>query len=307
MNRQALLPLSILLVLLASSPLAAQDVVVAASEIAQTLTLGMTEKGKTKVAVASFRDQSGKATPLGGFLAEEIANQVVAFSRGNLRVVERTRTDAIFEEQRLGLDGLREPSNLDAFVRVLEVDALIVGTLTSLPELGDLTRVHARLIAVPTGEVLTSASRSVRLGSVQTAQLPEESTLPQGGVTATGDSWKTIDFEPIRCEQEARRTLCHLIVTNNDRDRELSFYFHRTYLYDQTGRRFQASSGKVANLTGSQDVEMRLVSGVPTAVTVTFEGLPSGVNLVKLLHLYLYSSEWSSGEAELRNIPIVEK
>ena len=97
--------------------------------------------------------------------------------------------------------------------------------------------------------------------------------------------------------------MCELLATNNDRDRDLSFRSRNTFLYDQRGRRYQAATIRVANIQ-DRDVDIRLVAEVPTAVTVFFEDLPSGIELVKVLDLYLYSSGWDVGNAELRNIPV---
>ncbi len=76
--------------------------------------------------------------------------------------------------------------------------------------------------------------------------------------------------------------------------------------YDQRGRRYEASRIKVANIESRGSVFIRLVAEVPTAILISFEGLPSGVEIVKLLDLKLFTNGWSYGKAELRNIEVAQ-
>lgn len=261
-----------------------QEIVFAAEGIARTLALEMREHGKTTVAISSFRElATGQATPVGAFLAEELVTQLTKVGT-DLTVIERSRTDAIFDEQQLGLDGLREPGRLDAFVKVLEVEALVVGTITTLPELGGKSRINARLIAVPTGEILASDSDFVPLKDVKVD--PHPPGLPRPIERVSRDSWKTLDFEALGCNRRDRDLLCEILVTNNDHDLEVYFYASNSFVYDERGSRYEPKQVKVANIASNRHVQILLVSEVPTRITLSYEGLPpSGVKQVKLLTL----------------------
>lgn len=287
---------------LTASPLHGEEVVEAASQIARILELEMREQGKKTVAVSSFRDlATGQATPVGAFLAEEILTQLAALAKG-LTVVERSRTDAVFDEQQLGLDGLRQPGGLDAFVKVLAVDSLVVGTISSLAELGDRSRVHARLIAVPTGEILASTSVYIPLASVPPDKLPKlPAPPPRSAGPLASQELSGITYELVGCSQTTRLITCHLVVSNNGADREVLLYRSirsKTHLYDQRGF-FFASSRLVLGDVDSTARELRkfLITEVPTSLKIVFQGVPSAIEFIKILNV-----STADGDIAFRNV-----
>jgi len=285
------------------APVRGEEVVEAATQMARILELEMREHGKKTVAVSSFRDlTTGVATPVGVFLAEEVVTQLALLAK-DLRLIERTRTDAIFEEQQLGLDGLREPGNLDAFVKVLAVDALVVGSISTLAELGERSRVNVRLIAVPTGEILASTSVFISLASVPNDKLPKlPSQAPPSAGPLGSQELKGVSFELIECSQTTRLITCHLVVTNNGADKKVilgrSTSYGGTYLYDQRGFNFMSSRIVIADVDSTASyVEKFLITEVPVSLKIYFDGVPSAIEFIKILHLAT-----SGGALEFRNI-----
>ncbi len=300
--------LAAVLLIVTALPVHGQEIVVAASDMARTLALEMKEQGKTRVAVATFRDHLGAVTPVGAFFAEELTSQLLIFKGNSLTVVERSRTDAVFAEQKLGLDGLRESKKLDAFVKILQVDALVVGTITKLPELGNRMRINARLIGVPSGEGLASASVFVPLTSLPDSlpSVPPPPPAPQAGQVASQDL-KGVTYELLGCTKTDRTVMCQLVVTNNLADRTLEVHltprdYERTFLYDQRGYYF-GSTRLVIGDVDTTDVVARkfLIAGIPTSLRIYFKGVPPTIEFIKIFQLGT-----RDGPLEFRNIAFVD-
>lgn len=313
-------------------PVQGQEMVLAASEMARTLALEMKERGKTRVAVATFRDHLGAVTLVGAFFSEEVTSQLLVFKGNNLSVVERSRTDAVLAEQKLGLDGLRESGKLDAFVKILQVDALVVGTITTLPELGNRMRVNARLIAVPSGEGLASASVFVPLTSPRTDQPDSPPTVKQdellkqgipgpGGrvaplssrsvavCPAAGQAQQTVESDDFSfalrcCRATGDKVTCDFIITNQRDDRGLNIYGN-SRVFDEFGNEYYVVEGKLGNTrrdwgtAGPSALSNHLVSDIPIKAELSFAKIATEAQLLTVLEIICLNSS-----VQFRNVPV---
>jgi len=84
-------------------------------------------QAKMRVAVLDFQDNSGSGAP-----AKAITDMMTTelFNSGVFTVVERSRMDALAQEQRLAGQGLADPTTAVQMGKVLGVDALITGSVT---------------------------------------------------------------------------------------------------------------------------------------------------------------------------------
>jgi TolB-like protein len=281
-------------------PLFGQELVFAASDMARTLALEMREQGKRSVAVSTFRNLDGETTPVGAFFAEELTTQLVAVKDEDLVVVERSRTDAIFEEQKLGIDGLRESGKLDAFVKVLEVDALVVGTISTIPELGGKMRINARLIAVPSGEALTSASAFARSETTPDRhpprKSPDEATGGSGGSrdpsTPSGPMSQRADgflFELDRCEPQGGTLVCTFFVTNQAGDRTLQLISRGSRVVTSSGDGYLAKRKELGSRSTNGTAGIEIVSGIRTRGALHFPGVPPMSGRIPLLEIVCWA------------------
>jgi TolB-like protein len=115
-----------------------------------SLVLGGEETGALALAPFSFRD--GREAPLLGYLDE---SAIVSLS-GNphIRLVERSRLEAVREEQRLQLDPAMDTGSAIRIGKLLGARYIITGQVIPLES---QVIVFGRLIQVETGEILNAA------------------------------------------------------------------------------------------------------------------------------------------------------
>lgn len=290
-----------ILVALCGGSVSAQQLEQVVEDLADQISESLTSQEKKKVAILPFTDLSGRPTQLGQLLAEELTNQLFLRRGGRFEVVERSKVDAIWQEQELGAEGWVSSEKLGGVGQLVGADAILTG---SLAELEDRLRLNARLMAVPSGKLFATASTfmlKTGLGAGMLAPLED-----QGGSGASGGKVrpshsrevKNVTFDLIGCEKQTRLIVCKLIVVNNDVDTILRIYaeYERSPLYDQAGRVFFANLAKIANKEG-HDVRTRLITEVPTAVEFHFQGVPSTIEFIKVL-----SFDTSAGRVEFRDV-----
>jgi TolB-like protein len=89
------------------------------------------ESGKTKVAVLDFPDITGAHSAFGKYLAEQISVGMVTAKKG-FTVVDRANLRSILAEHQLTEEGLVKPENAKQLGEFSGVDALVLGTITSV-------------------------------------------------------------------------------------------------------------------------------------------------------------------------------
>ena len=285
----------------------AQQIDQAIQELSSQILDSLQAKGKTKIAVVEFSDLSGQVTPLGRLVADELISQLFTRSGERLKLVERAKLEEVLGEQRLGVKGLLEKQSVETFGRVLGVEAILTGTYAVLE---DRVRINARLIAVPSAELFaTAATYLSRLGLADGLFVPESNEggkpgtpkkAPPPGPIASKE-YKGINYELLRCDRETRLITCHFVLTNNGADRDYTLLVTSgsgTFLYDQRGHQFFVTRVRVADVEASDYVVRKfLITEIPTPAQLFFEGVPSTIEFIKILHL-----STNDGDIEFRDV-----
>lgn len=300
------------LALLAILPAAAQaqQIEQAVGVLSDQILESLHAQGKTNVAVVELTDLSGQVTPLGRLVSEELISQL--FHRGGkeLKLIERSKLDAVLGEQKLGVTGLLEKQHVEAFGRILGVQAILTGSIAVLQ---DRVRINIRLIGVPSAELFaTAATYMSRLGldesyfepespreSVGDATSRDKESRPAGPIASK--SLHQISYELLGCTKATRLITCHLVLTNNGADRDYWLAVDggsQTYIYDQRGYGFLSTRVRLADVEANGNVAHKfLITEIPTEATIFFEGVPSSIEFIKILHL-----STNDGDLEFRDV-----
>ncbi len=289
------------LVLILPVLLSAQQLEQVVEELAEQISESLSAQEKKKVAILPFTDLAGSTTQLGQLLAEEITNQLFIRRDGRFEVVERSKIDAIWQEQELGAEGWLSSETIGGVGSLVGADAVLTGTLA---ELEDRLRINARLMAVPSGKLFATASTfmlKTGLGEGMLSPVATNGGQGSGGMQAKPRASREVSnvtFDLIGCEKQTRLIACKLVAVNNDVDREIRVWaeYQKSPMYDQAGRAFYANLVKVANNEG-RDVRARLITEVPTSIELHFQGVPSTIEFIKVLSL-----KTSLGQVEFRDV-----
>ena len=151
------------LLMLVCAPAEADDF----GKMAAKLTRAAARHGKKRVAVLAFQSIHSTNDPAGLIVAERLVSGVV--EEGEIEVVERTLLESVMKEQQLEVSGVVDSESVKELGKILEVDALITGTVINLKN--DRLEINARLIDAESAKVLT----------VTTARVNKEWSEPLGG------------------------------------------------------------------------------------------------------------------------------
>lgn len=120
------------------------------------------KKGALRMAATPFvstNDASGGDNGFGNYFAETITS-VIVNSVKNVRMIERTRLDAITKENALSLSGLIDENDARRVGELLPIDYILTGTYTVL---GDELAINARFVNVISGEISFSKNDQFRI------------------------------------------------------------------------------------------------------------------------------------------------
>jgi len=115
-------------------------------------------------------------------------------------------------------------------------------------------------------------------------------------------------FELTDCQLFGTRITCELLVTNNDKDRELeirgSYYAgDKTRLVDPDGNEYDVSKvqfGSPNPYKQKQGATANLVTGVPFKLALVFDNMPQDMTTISLLDI----SVEGTGSVQFRDIPL---
>jgi hypothetical protein len=112
-------------------------------------------------------------------------------------------------------------------------------------------------------------------------------------------------FELSDCQLFGTRITCELLVTNNDKDRELeirgSYYAGgRTRLIDQRGNEYGVAKVRLGGDERKENARANLVTGVPFKLVLVFDDMPPDMTTISLLDI----SVDGTGSVQFRNIPL---
>ena len=285
-------------------PAGAQSLDQAVGELANQLGTPLQEGDKTKIAIVEFTNLSQRVTRLGRLIAEELTSQLVQRGGRQFQLVERVKVDEIFDEAGRAGKGQIEDGGTRAVAALQGVDAILAG---SAAEIGSRVRLNARLMTFPGGELLTAASAYLSKDGLppEIFEVIEDSRESQGSDDSAGVAARTdlkgVTYELLGCAEAPRLISCELVLTNNLADRKVRFYARYTFMHDQRGYKFDSTGVRIADVEGV-DVTKRLIAELPVPMTVSFTGVPSAIDFVKILHL-----RTSDGELEFRDVLLETK
>ena len=126
-------------------------------DISKRLVTKIAATNKTKIAVADLTDLQGVVHQLGRFVSEEISINLV-LSAPKFTVIDRNHLRTILREQKLSMSGLMDPKNQKKLGKILGVDALLLGSITSF---GESYRITFKLVATDTAQVVAADRGSI--------------------------------------------------------------------------------------------------------------------------------------------------
>lgn len=147
----------VMLTLLVGRIATAADINREFEDIANRLVNKIAATNKTKVAVADLTDLQGIVHQLGRFASEEISINLV-LAAPKFTVIDRNHLRTILKEQKLSMSGLMDPANQKKLGKILGVDALILGSITSF---GESYRITFKVVATDTAQVVAADRGSI--------------------------------------------------------------------------------------------------------------------------------------------------
>lgn len=287
--------------------------------ISTTLAEGISKGGKKTVAVVDFTDLQGNITELGRFIAEELSVNLTAMAKG-FEVIDRIHLKSILTEHKLSLSGLVNPETVKQLGKIAGVDAIVTGTVTPF---GDSIRVSVKVITTDTAKIITASTGDIPktkaieeliakgIGSptAPAPTAPATPTAPKPSMRSTHIAQVGgLVFEVPGCKLTGDVVQCIFFVISKEKDREV--YIYGTYslpsrMFDNFGNVYIANKIRVANVEGSGNVWITLISEVPTKGILTFSGVSPEATSISALEISGYDgSEGKRFKAQLRNIPL---
>jgi curli biogenesis system outer membrane secretion channel CsgG len=281
------------------------------ADLSQQIAKEMTENQKRTIAVMAFVDINGRVTDFGHFLEEELVTHLHRTRK--FRLIERQLLDEVIAEQKLSLTGILDTTSAKRLGRILGADAIVSGTITNLY---NSVKVNARLINTETGEIFAAASTEI-IKDQSVIELMGGNQQPGGrdnqGRTQAANSIipavdaKGITFELKQCRKAGGAITCDLLLTSNDRERELWLSTYESTgpssLFDDAGNEAAVAYVRLGNKDGEQ-VHSTLVAGVAVKAMLRFEGISPQAEKIALLKIKGFIAGGPRVEAEFRNIPI---
>ena len=309
---------SVLIVSLTFAPiLRGQDKDVRA--LAGTFADALAKVSKKSVAVVDFTDLQGNVTELGRYLAEQLSVSLAMTGKG-IEVVDRTHLKALLQEHKLGSSGVIDPATAKKLGQIAGVDVLVTGSLTPF---GDSVQLAVKALDTTSARILTASMTDIAktraieelLGRGITPAVGGVASAPGGGAGTATSSLPTvasaevmeIQFALISCKGSSNGISCRVLCTNKGEDRKLEVFGrgsrYDTLIIDETGSQYKISEV----LVGNQRSEGTLVSGVPTMLTLSFDGVKSMPSRIALLEFRCWVKDKREVFAvQLRQIPITK-
>ncbi len=173
-----LLPCLILLVLCHSTSLAASKYEDSVKELAEGVAAEAIKMKKSRLALLDFVDSKGDVTPIGQFLAEELATHLLV--AGELKVVDRKLLIATMEKHQLTHLDTSQAKAAKKVAKALRADLYVTGAYLEIPE---GIQVTAKLIG-PYTVYPVGASRTIVPKSGPLAALLKQAAAPAPATAA---------------------------------------------------------------------------------------------------------------------------
>ena len=129
--------------------------------------------------------------------------------------------------------------------------------------------------------------------------------IPKPVISKPKVDYQLYTFELTDCQLFGTRMTCELLITNNDKDRELeirgSYYAgNKTRLIDQRGNEYDVSKVQLGSYDRKQGATANLVTGVPFKLGLIFDDIPQDMTTISLLDI----SVEGTGSVQFKDIPL---
>jgi hypothetical protein len=141
--------------------------------------------------------------------------------------------------------------------------------------------------------------------TVQSDPAPKNRPQAQGQIAKS----HFYNFGLEKCAKSGTTIACDLVITNQDKDRDLVFGDYNSSLYDDMGNAGKIKNVSLANQKGMYYAKNLLVSGVPTKARVGFEDISPQATKISLMTIRCFTSDPNSYPPEMfeikfRNVPL---
>jgi len=269
------------------------------------------------VAIADFANLSGTPTELGKYLAEQFSD-VMVNANISFSVINRGRLNFLLKEAGLDAKGLLDPNSVAKLGKLKGIDAIVVGTMTSV---GESINVNVQALNLETAVILASAKGSLpRTPAIIELEKKELGIEPGGVVTPVkpvttkpkvpAQSTFTKDpllFECLECTQSGENVNCKFRITSVGKDIDLSTGSGRlSRIIDEEGNDFFMSNSRLANVSGGRWQKKTLVADVPISAEFTFSEVNRKMNMITKMEIYSNIENYTRFTVLLKNISVTQ-
>ncbi len=290
--------------------------------ICQKLADNVVNAGKKAIAVVDFTDLQGNVTELGRYFAEEYSVGLMTTGKA-FDVIDRTHLKAILVEHKLAATGIIDPQTARQLGQIAGVDALITGTITPF---GDTVRLSVKVLDTNTAKILGAYSGDVAktkaieelLGKgIEGSSSSQNVSSAKSAPSSRGQYTKSINksnandftFELKMCKMSGTRIICEVLITNNEKDKQLNVwgasYSDYSRIIDNNGLEYKAKNFQLGSSStdGGGYVSVTMVTGIPTLLRFAFENVSEPPDSIALLDI-VGTAGGPAFRGQLRNIPI---
>ena len=269
------------------------------------------------VAIADFANLNGTPTELGKYLAEQFSD-VMVNANISFSVINRGRLNFLLKEAGLDAKGLLDPNSVAKLGKLKGIDAIVVGTMTSV---GESINVNVQALNLETAVILASAKGSLpRTPAIIELEKKELGIEPGGVVTPVkpvttkpkvpAQSTFTKDpllFECLECTQSGENVNCKFRITSVGKDIDLSTGSGRlSRIIDEEGNDFFMSNSRLANVSGGRWQKKTLVADVPISAEFTFSEVNRKMNMITKMEIYSNIENYTRFTVLLKNISVTQ-
>jgi len=290
-----------------------------ASIVSDLATKMATKTAIKNVAIADFTKLDGSPTELGKYLAEQFSD-VMVNANTTFSIVDRGRLNYLLKEAGLDAKGLLDPNSVAKLGKLKGIDAIVIGTMTSV---GENLNVNVKALNLETAVILASAKGSLRR-TPSIIALEEKGLSSEGGgqtaTTTTPVKSKTpvmpaqrtfqkapLLFECLECTQSGQNINCKFRITSVGRDAVLDTGARGSGIIDEEGNDFFISNSRLANVSGGDWQRKTLVADVPISAEFTFSNITRTVSIISKMDLHCIETSLKDFTVSLRNIPVIQK
>jgi len=285
--------------------------------IVNDLVIKMNTKTTIKnVAIADFANLNGSPTELGKYLAEQFSD-VMVNANISFSVINRGRLNFLLKEAGLDAKGLLDPNSVAKLGKLKGIDAIVVGTMTSV---GENINVNVQALNLESAVILASAKGSLprtpaiielekkELGIEPSGQPPVKNppTPPKAPAQSTFKKDPLL-FECLECTQSGENVNCKFRITSVGEDIELRIYANGdSRVIDEEGNDFFMSNSRLANVSGGGIQKKTLVADVPISAEFTFSKVNRVVGLITKVQIRVLATDLGYFIVNLKNIPVTK-